>query len=101
MTGGNLLLVDYSTDIQFLGHVDVVYVLNLGNGLCHSEALGGQTGQNIGLGVVGQGDKSFGMLYTFAHEQARVTSVTVYYHHLVIYKLGKAVASVKVTLNYL
>ena len=99
VAGGNLLLVDYRAYIKFLSHVDVVYVLNLGYGLGHSETLGCQAGQDVGLGIIGQSDECLGMLNAFAHEQTGIAAVTVYYHNLVINQFGETVAAFQVTLN--
>ena len=101
MAGGNLLFVDDCANIQFFGHVDVVNVLNLCDGLGYAETFGSQTGQNVGFRVVGQGHESLGVFYSFTQKQAGITAVAVNDHYPVIAHFGQLVAAVHVTLDYL
>lgn len=52
------LLVDNRSDVETLGHTDVVDILNHSHRLSHPHALGRQTGQDVCLGVGCQGHEA-------------------------------------------
>lgn len=90
--GGNQLLVDHRADIHILRQRDIIYILDLGDRLEYPLPLGGQTSQNVGTGVVGQGDKCLCILDPFLHKQFRVASVAIDDQHIARYDLCYAVA---------
>ena len=57
VAGRNEFLVDDGVDADVLRDVNVVDVLDKGDGLLHAERLGLQAGQDVGLGVVGDGNE--------------------------------------------
>ena len=82
MAGSNGLLIDYRTDIQTLCHFNIVKILDHGNGLSHTQSLGCQTSQDIGLSITRQRHESLRILNTFLLQQTKVTRITMDYHRI-------------------
>ena len=77
VAGSQCLLVDDGTDVEALGHRHVVEVLDHCHGLAHAEAFGREAGQDVGLGIAGEGHEGLRVLDAFLVEQTEVASVAV------------------------
>ena len=69
MAGGEGLLVDDRSDFEAFSHADIVRVLDHGDCLSHTEAFGGQTGEDVRFGMVREGHKSLGLADAFFFEK--------------------------------
>ena len=92
IAGGNEFLIDHRANIHALRHRDVINVLDLGNGLKDTQPFSGQAGQDVGTGVLRQGDKGLRILNTFLYQQIRITAVPINDQHVTGYFLRNAIA---------
>ena len=71
VAGGKGLLIDDGADVEAFGHRDIIGVFHHRHGFAHAEALGGQASENVGLGIVGEGEKSLCVSYALVDEGIR------------------------------
>ena len=75
--GGKCFFVDDGTDVQLLGHGDIVRVFDHGNGFQHAHAAGGEAREDVGLRILAGGDENFGVAHVFVLQRANVAPVAV------------------------
>ena len=75
-------------------------VLDLGDGLLHSQLFGGEAGQNVGLGAVGEGNEGIHVAYALLFEQVHVAAVALDDDDIV-HALGQLVALLAVAFDEL
>ena len=94
------LLVDDCSDVEVLGLADKLEVLHVGDGLRHSELLGRETRQDVGLRGVGERQEGVILVDGVLAEHLYVASVAV--HYLAVRKhSGQLLAAFAVDVDYL
>ena len=86
VAGSQHLFINNSTDVEALGHGDVVEVFDHCHRLAHAKSLGGETGKDVRFGISREGYEGLRVLDAFLVEQTDVAAVAVDDHHSLVGK---------------